>query len=173
MTARIRSNPWPLVAVVLGLVLAFDLGARTTLPAPALSVANANQVSIQVDVDTLAKELYVVPPGCTFVVKDMLAANTQANASKTTNVGVDIYPSLYNDFGGAAELRLSGECLMDWAKGNNNSDFGGGRNGKKANNRSQSGVVGLTGGVVFFENERVVVRNYIGPLYLDGVLIPN
>ena len=129
-------------------------------------------VSIQVTINGGSQSVYQVPLDCTFVLKDLIVANTQANNKKTLNVGDNIYPSLYNDFGAAATLKIAGTNLVDWAKGNNNSDFGGGRSGKKGNTRAQAGFVGLTGGVVFEPGTRVVVRDYEGPLYLDGVLVP-
>ncbi len=172
MSAGVRSNPWPLVAVVLGLVLAFDLGARTRAPVAFLG-GTPDQISIQVDVEGPAQMVYQVPVDRTFVLKDLLVANTQANKKKVLNVGDDIYPTLANGFGDGAEVKIAGSNLMDWAKGNNNSSFGGGRSGKKGNTRAQSGLVGLTGGVVFEPGTMVVVRDYTGPLYLDGLLLPS
>jgi hypothetical protein len=172
MVASVRSNPWPLIALVLGLVLAYDLGARTQ--APALVGVASQHISVQIEVIDSSQMVFpTVPAGMTFVLRDLLLANTQANGKGSLNVGADIYPSLYAAFGASAELKIAGTNLRDWAKGNNNSDFGGGRNGKKGNTRSQTGLVGLTGGIVFEEGEMVVIRNYIGPLFFTGELIPN
>ena len=117
--------------------------------------------------------VYAVPRGMTFILRDLLLANTQANSKNSLNVGTNIYASLYNGFEGVGELKIAGTNLQDWAKGNNDSPFGGGRNNKKTNNRSQTGLVGLTGGVVFESGSMVVVRGYIGPLFFSGDLIPS
>ena len=174
MSASTRSNPWPLVAAVLALVLAYDLGARTrpAVPLGGMGPASAGHVSLQLDITDVEGLLpvYVVPMDKTFVLKDMLATNAQGNNNKALNPKEDIYPSLYDGLG---NLKLSGQNLMDWAKGNNTSKFGGGRSGKKGSPiRAQAGVVGLTGGVVFPPGSEVRVRDYTGPLYIDGVLLP-
>lgn len=170
MVASVRTNPWPLIALVLGLVLAYDLGARTS--SPALLGTGGGPISVQVDVVDPSQMIYAVPAGMTFVLRDLLLANTQANGKKTLDVGLDIYPSLYAGFGEAAPLKIAGTNLQDWAKGNNNSNFGGGRSNKKTSQRSQTGLVGLTGGVVFEAGSLVVMRNYLGPVFFSGELIP-
>jgi hypothetical protein len=168
----VRTNPWPLVAAILALALAYDLGARTQPAAPRGSVAveSAGHVSRQVDVASAeGQTVYMVPADKTFILKDLLLANTQGNQKNSLNVKENVYPSLYDSLG---TLKLSGMNLMDWAKGNNSSPLGGGRKGKSGSPiRSQTGVVGLTGGVVFEPGSQVIVRDYVGPLYLDGILL--
>ena len=170
MSTPIRSSLWPAAVAVLALALAYDLGARAVPSSVGLG-AGGDQVSVQVDVTEAGQVVFTVPVDRTFILKDLLCSNTAGNSRKDLNIGKQtVYPSLRDQMG---VIKIAGTNLMDWAKGNGNSSFGGGRSGFKGSPlRSQVGLVGLTGGVVFEPGSLIMVDNYLGPLYFDGVLVP-
>ncbi len=173
MTRDGNPRAMPLALVILALYVAYDLGAQQTVrpgnPSPApdpqfhFSPSNSQHVSVQVDVlDPAGQVVFDVPNDRTFLLRDLFVTNTAGNPA-FPNAG-NIYPSLTTTQG---EGRLSGTNLMAWPKGNIQTQFGGGGLGLE----SQAGII-LTGGVVFEPGSSVVVHDYMGPLYFDGVLVP-
>ncbi len=171
MAAVTRSPTWPLVALSLALYLAYDLGAQAIDNVPVFAPP-PRHISLQTDVQYRSGEaLFEVPAGWTFVLKDLLAANTRGNAFGRDEAGADMYPSLGD---GRGHLKLAGSNLRDFPKGSNpfglGSPSGGGSIGTVVG--SQAGV-SLSGGVVFESGTTVTVYDYVGPLYIDGELHPH